>query len=530
MNIEYINPVIYADYSDPDVIRTGEDYYMTASSFSNVPGLPVLHSKNLVSWELIGYALEKLPDRKYFRPQPGCGVWAPAIRYHEGHYYIFFPMPDEGIFAVRSADPYGQWEEPVKVYDGAGFIDPCPLWDGDKAYLVCAVAKSRIGFQNVLYMFEMDPDSLKLISGPVKVYEGGDENPVTEGPKLYKKDGYYWIFAPAGGVKTGWQLAMRSKDIFGPYEARTVMKQAATGVNGPHQGAWVTDTKGGDWFVHFQDVFAAGRITHLQPMTWKDGWPVIGKDTGKGYGEPVLSWKCPPGEDIQPAADGLTDNNGKLSDSWQWNAQPQSSFYSVKDGGIVLNAIPADERTAISDLPNLLLRKWEAPEFSASFEIYVNDLAEGSIAGLVNYGINSFGLFVKRTKEGLDIFSFEDRQSFICGSVFTKETINKVATVEMTDKLKFLYKVECSNSVTATSPKPEALYGKESTVIHPEERVYIKVIREGAEAASYSSVAAAGRWVGCKYGLFCANRLNVKKITQFVCTFSTIFVAHFTKE
>lgn len=160
----YRNPILYFDYSDPDAIRVGEDYFLVASSFCNAPGLPLLHSKDLVHWEHIQNILPRIPGERYDEPVHGCGVWAPSIRYHEGRYYVFFPMPDEGIFVTTTKDPWEEWTKPVNIRPGAGWIDPCPFWDEDgRAYLVAGVAKSRIGYKSVLHLVEMQPDGMGLI-------------------------------------------------------------------------------------------------------------------------------------------------------------------------------------------------------------------------------------------------------------------------------------------------------------------------------------------------------------------------------
>ena len=300
-NGSYRNPILWADYSDPDVIRVGGDYFMTASSFCNAPGLPLLHSRDLINWKVVNYIINEIPEERYREPMHGCGVWAPAIRYHEGTYFVCFPMPDEGIYMCTATDPFGAWSKPVNIRPGAGWIDPCPFWDDDgRAYLVAGVAKSRIGYKSVLHMVEMQPDGMGLIGEEVRIFDGNENDQETiEGPKMYKRDGWYYIFAPAGGVKTGWQTVLRSRNVFGPYEYKVVMRQGNSAVNGPHQGAWVDTVTGEDWFLHFQDVYAAGRITHLQPMSWHEGWPVIGiaKDGGDGsrrdYGEPVIEYQKP---------------------------------------------------------------------------------------------------------------------------------------------------------------------------------------------------------------------------------------------
>ena len=286
-NGTYKNPILHADYSDPDAIRVGDDYYLTASSFSDIPGLPILHSKDLVNWTIIGHALKKQPPFEVFdKPQHGGGVWAPAIRFHNDEFYIFYPDPDYGIYMVKTKNPAGEWEKPVLVKAGKGWIDPCPLWDDDgNAYLVSAFAGSRAGFKSVIIVSKMSVDGTKLLDDGVMVFDGHDKHPTIEGPKFYKRNGYYYIFAPAGGVPTGWELILRSKNIYGPYEEKIVLAQGKSPINGPHQGAWVTTQTGEDWFLHFQDRGAYGRIVHLQPMKWVNDFPVIGVDAdGDGTG------------------------------------------------------------------------------------------------------------------------------------------------------------------------------------------------------------------------------------------------------
>jgi beta-xylosidase len=260
----YSNPIIHADYSDPDVIRVGNDFYMTASSFNCSPGLPVLHSVNLVNWEIIGYALQKQPPFDVFNfPQHGNGVWAPAIRYHNGEFFIYWGDPDFGIYVVKAKNPEGPWSEPHLVHAAKGWIDPCPFWDDDgKAYLVHAFAGSRSGIKSVLVINEMSPCGLSIDEKCTLVFDGHENHRTIEGPKLYKRNGYYYIFAPAGGVKPGWQTVLRSKNIYGPYEIKTVLHQGNTPINGPHQGGWVELESGESWFIHFRDKDAYGRIVY----------------------------------------------------------------------------------------------------------------------------------------------------------------------------------------------------------------------------------------------------------------------------
>ena len=189
-NGTYKNPVIHADYSDPDVVRVGNDFYMTASSFDAVPGLPILHSKDLVNWTIIGHALkQQIPVEHFSKTQHGNGVWAPAIRYHKNEFYIYYPDPDFGIYVTKAKDIKGPWSEPVMVEAGKGLIDPCPLWDDDgKIYLVHAYAGSRAGIKSVIVVKQLNEDGTKVIDQGRIVYDGHEQDPTIEGPKFYKRN------------------------------------------------------------------------------------------------------------------------------------------------------------------------------------------------------------------------------------------------------------------------------------------------------------------------------------------------------
>jgi beta-xylosidase len=406
----YKNPIIHADYSDPDVCRAGDDYYMTASSFNCVPGLPVLHSKDLVNWQLIGYALDtQYPEDHFSRPQHGNGVWAPSIRYQDGAFYIFYGDPDFGIYMLKASNPEGPWTKPHLVKAGTGLIDPCPLWDDDgKAYLAHAFAGSRAGVKSVLMVHEMTPDGKSLIGEPVMVFDGHDDNPTVEGAKFYKHDGYYYIFAPAGGVTYGWQLAMRSKSPLGPYEAKRVLEQGSTDINGPHQGGWVETTKGEYWFIHFQDKEAYGRVVHMQPMRWQNGWPVMGDDfDGNGIGEPVLTHKKP---DIDtdwkvvtpPESDEF--NRHTTGVQWQWhaNSKLKYGYPSGNLGYYRLNCRPRpEEADNLWLVPNMLLQKFPADEFMATTRLTFNHRFDGEETGFVVMGDSYQYISLKRENKKL---------------------------------------------------------------------------------------------------------------------------------
>jgi len=385
----YKNPILYADYSDPDAVRVGRDFYMTASSFNASPGLPILHSRDLVNWELIGHAYEAQPPYElYSKPQHGSGSWAPAIRYHAGEFFIVYPDPGIGIYMVKAKNPAGPWSTPRLIKAAKGWIDPAPFWDDDgNAYLVSAVSRSRSGMKSTLVLSRMSPEATQLLDDGALVYDGHAADETVEGPKLYKRNGYYYIFAPAGGVPQGWQLALRSKHIYGPYERRVVLAQGATGTNGPHQGAWVDTPSGEDWFLHFQDLDAYGRVVHLEPMHWENDWPVIGE-----HGAPVARFRKPnvgTNYPVMTPAESDDFNGPSLGLQWQWQANPQAGWAlpSQAFGLLRLYNVPLPEGYVnFWQAPNLLLQKFPAPEFTATAKLAFTPRGENDTTGLVIMG------------------------------------------------------------------------------------------------------------------------------------------------
>ncbi len=404
----YKNPIIDADYSDPDVCRVGNDYYMTSSSFACFPGLQILHSTDLVNWELIGAALQddypvlpqyrgtELDWRK--KIQHGNYVWAPSIRYHDGWFYIYCGDPDQGLFMTRAQDPRGPWTAPIWVKEGKGMIDCCPLWDEDgKAYLSHGCAGSRAGIKSVLFVAPMSADGTH-VTGPSRiVYDGHEDQPTIEGTKFYKRNGYYYIMSPAGGVKYGWQVELRSRNPFGPYEEYVGLAQGKVKtVNGPHQGAWIDTQNGEDWFIHFQDKHAYGRVVHLQPARWVDDWLVIGDDRdGDGCGDPVLKWKkpnLPSAGEFQPAEDDEFDKT-ELGLQWQFEGPFSHYWYfcDAKKSKLRLYGVQQpDGYRNLSDLQNALLQKFPTENFTVTARVrfipnpkYKN---KGEQAGLIIKG------------------------------------------------------------------------------------------------------------------------------------------------
>lgn len=486
----YKNPILYADYSDPDVIRVGDDFYLTASSFNCVPGLPILHSKDLVNWTIIGHALQRQPPEEFFaRPQHGNGVWAPSIRFHNNYFYIYYGDPDFGIYMVKAKNPRGPWSAPLLVKAAKGWIDTCPFWDDDgQAYLVHAWANSRSGIKSILTINRMSADGMRLLDEGKTVFDGRAHHPTIEGPKLYKRNGYYYIFAPAGGVATGWQTVLRSREIFGPYEDKIVMDRGKTEINGPHQGGWVELKSGESWFLHFQDRGPIGRVVYLQPMTWKNDWPVIGVDAdGDGKGEPVLSYRKPNIRNIYPVLLPQTSDEFDkkvLGLQWQWHANPKGDWSSLvaRPGYLRMFAVPLSRSEMnLWQVPNLLLQKVAAPNFTATTHVVTSQLHDGERAGLVMMGRDYAYIAVLKSSDGLRIVRATLRDAEKQSSE-NEEGVTRRAIASV-----YLRLAVENESITRFSYSTDG----------------IKFEQLGGEFT-----ARQGMWIGAKFGLFAVAATN----------------------
>ena len=531
----FTNPVINADYSDPDVCvgASGEDFYLTASSFSHVPGLPILHSKDLVNWQIVNHAIKTLPPYdRYNVPQHGNGVWAPSIRYNQNNqlYYIYWGDPDLGVFVTTAKDPEGTWTEPKCIISGKGMIDTCPLWDEDgRCYLVNGWANSRCQFNSVLTVREMTPDGMQAISDPVIVFDGNGTNDRTsEGPKFYKRDGWYWIMNPAGGVPIGHQLAMRSRSPFGPYESKTVLAQGDTNVNGPHQGGWVHLKSGEDWFLHFQDKEAYGRVVWLEPVKWVDGWPTMGEKVGKvkAYGklekycgQPVLTYKkpkvnVPVNVPVNPV-ESDEFNTTVLGKQWQWNANYDQTYGMPTPYGyyrVFCHRQSADYKN-MWEAGNLLLQKTPADNFTATAKVEVTAKDEDQYGGITVFGMDYSALVLRRVGDEFQLQQITCKKADKGGA----EDVKVLKTFKPSSADKVDYQPALHRQMYLRL-SVKYIGGKNSDGTNKHEaHVQFAYSEDGKNFHDCGDVFTMrqGKWVGAKVGILAAEKAG-KKVRGWV--------------
>lgn len=391
----FANPVLNGDYSDPDVIRVGNKYYMTCSEFHYI-GMNILASDDMVNWKIIGRIFNSIDLPGYSdMGKYGGGTWAPALRYHDGKFWMFVCTPNEGLFMSTATDPAGPWSPLHCVKSVSGWEDPCPFWDDNgQAFL----GRSQLGAGPII-LHKMSPDGKSLLDDGTKIYEG----PVAEGTKLFKKDGLYYLSIPEGGVSTGWQTVMHATNIYGPYEGKRVLEMGSTRVNGPHQGALVDTPEGEWWFYHFQSTEPQGRVVHLQPVTWKDGFPEIGTDYDKnGIGEPMKICRKPnTGVRQTPFAPQSDDDfeSATLGLQWQFNHNPHNAYWSLTDKPGWLE-IKTQKAGKLRDAKNQFTQKTMGNKGVVTVKIDFSQLAAGGRCGIECIGNRFVGAGVAMNTSG----------------------------------------------------------------------------------------------------------------------------------
>ena len=464
-NGTYINPILNADYSDPDVIRVRDKYYMIASDFHFL-GMQVLESSDMINWKLISQIYHHFDFPGWDNNQQYAGgSWAPSIRYHDNKFWVFFCTPKEGLFMSNAVNPSGPWSPLHLVKKVEKWEDPCPFWDEDgQAYL----GRSRHGAGPII-IHKMSADGTRLLDEGMTVYTG----PVAEGTKIFKKDGYYYLSIPEGGVGTGWQTILRSKNIYGPYEKKVVLEQGSTTINGPHQGA-IVDTPDDQWaFFHFQHHHALGRVVHLQPMHWENDWPVIGVDFDRnGIGEPV--YVCQKPIESKTIFAPQTDDDfstPNLSLQWQFNHNPTDHAWSLSahPGSLTLKALKS---STFRLARNTLTQKIMGNISEATIAMDFTEIADGQRCGLACMG-----------------------------------KINNVLGIKMEKGQKYLYTSNDTTEISTTFPNGNQIYLRVSIDMTNQKFQYfystdnIRFIPYGT-----SFFIPFGFWKGARIALYCYNK------------------------
>ena len=460
-NGTYINPILNADYSDPDVIRVRDKYYMIASDFHFL-GMQVLESSDMINWKLISQIYHHFDFPGWDNNQQYAGgSWAPSIRYHDNKFWVFFCTPKEGLFMSNAVNRSGRWSPYHLGKNVVNWEVPCPFWDEDgQAYL----GRSRHGAGPII-IHKMSADGTRLLDEGMTVYTG----PVAEGTKIFKKDGYYYLSIPEGGVGTGWQTILRSKNIYGPYEKKVVLEQGRTTINGA-----IVDTPDDQWaFFHFQHHHALGRVVHLQPMHWENDWPVIGVDFDRnGIGEPV--YVCQKPIESKTIFAPQTDDDfstPNLSLQWQFNHNPTDHAWSLSahPGSLTLKALKS---STFRLARNTLTQKIMGNISEATIAMDFTEIADGQRCGLACMG-----------------------------------KINNVLGIKMEKGQKYLYTSNDTTEISTTFPNGNQIYLRVSIDMTNQKFQYfystdnIRFIPYGT-----SFFIPFGFWKGARIALYCYNK------------------------
>ena len=386
----YANPVLPADFSDIDCIRVGKDYYAISSTFQYSPGMIILHSKDLVNWEIAGHAVNDItqisPEMNYDRMNRyGKGIWAGAIRYHDKKFWIYFGTPDEGYFMTTAKKPEGPWEPLHQIFNEKGWDDGCPFWDDDgQAYFIGTHFSD--GYK--IHLFKMTADGKTLLKETDKVIY---QSKGSEANKLYKINGNYYHFFSE--VKTDGRAVMmeRSENIWGPYSKPKQLSATQKKFNEPNQGG-IVQTTNGDWYflTHHGTGDWSGRIMSLLPVKWVDGWPIPGEVGTDTIGQMVWRSSIPVKKQKKMFPQTGDDfNEKKLGQQWEWNHQPKKENWSLleREGWLRMYASkPIEPGNMLKAANTLTQRSFRTNANEAILKIDISNMANGQHAGLSHFG------------------------------------------------------------------------------------------------------------------------------------------------
>lgn len=441
----YSNPVLPADYSDLDCIRVGDDYYAISSTMQYSPGMIVLHSKDLVNWSILGHVISDLtqigPELNWDRMNRyGRGVWAGSIRYHANKYWVYFGAPDEGYFMTSATNPAGPWEPLHKMLAGEGWNDPCPFWDDDGQGYMAGTA-FRDGYK--IHLWKLTPDGRDLVPNSNRVIH---QSKGSEATKLYKFNGlYYHLFSEVNAEGRVVMMA-RSRSIYGPYTEVRQLNYADRPVMEPNQGGLLQVPAGAwYWFTHHGTGDWEGRAASLVPVTWVDGWPILGNPDEKGIGRFIWSGKKPV-RGAHRRIPQTTDEFAKqtLSPQWEWNYQPRADKWSLEErrGWLRLHAFPALSPGDLKKAGNTLTqRSFRTAWNEVVVEMDIRHMAHGQRAGLSHLSKDYSTLGIAQSGS-TRILQYENSGKIIPGPAIAGGTIWLKSTWGLEGKSQYSYSMD----------------------------------------------------------------------------------------
>ena len=429
-NGTFLNPVLPADFSDLDAIRVGDDFYAISSTMQYSPGMAVLHSNDLVSWQILGHVV---PDLTALDPELGAGrmnrdgrgIWAGSIRFHDGRFWVYFGTPDGGIYMATASHPEGPWSSPKAVIAGRGWDDPCPFWDDDgKGYLVTTRTDAdRDGQKYRIHLFSMNPAGDGIVEGSDRVIH---QSRGSEANKLYKIAGVYLHYFSE--VKPEGRVAMmdRAKSLQGPWEVRQLNHVHGMVDKEPNQGGLIQLKDGSWWFLTHQGRGDwEGRAGVLLPVTWLGGWPIIGRPGPDSIGEMVWGGSKPLRSKSASAffgSDSLRERS--LLPQWEWRYQPQHGAWSLTGKGLRLQALlPTSGKSGFAGVRDVITqRAVRSAKAQVTVKLDLTGLTEGQEAGLAHFAKSDCRLAAVQT-QGIRKLSRTDQPGSTVGPVLTAANV-----------------------------------------------------------------------------------------------------------
>jgi beta-xylosidase len=452
----YRNPVLPSDYSDLDCIRVGSDYYAISSTFQYSPGMVILHSKDLVNWGILGHVTDDVtqigPNLNWDRMNRyGRGVWAGAIRYHADRFWVYFGTPEEGYFMSTAKDPAGPWAPLHQMTKEAGWDDCCPFWDDDgQGYFVGTHFKD--GYKT--WLFKLTPDGRDLIpESRVLLNEGSGR----EASKLYKINGTYYHFYSEHKSGVGRYVMMqRATNIAGPYTEKRQLSHVQREAHEPNQGG-IVQTEQGNWyfFTHHGSGDWEGRPASLLPVTWVDGWPVLGAVGSDGLGTMVWSGRKPVLN--TPIVTPQTDDEfsgPKLGVQWEWNYQPRAEKWSLSErpGFLRLHAWQPLRTDNLKTAGNTLTqRTLRTKRNVVTVELDPAGMADGQVAGLCHYNRNYATIAVRR-ENGELVIEAARNQTILRGPLVEAKLLWLRSEWGLDGVCRFFYSTDAKSFVTLGDP------------------------------------------------------------------------------